>query len=138
MRQRQDHAAGNLIQALKANTQDHRLRFERHSGRLSLNAVRNRIGDDSKKSADLGERTVRALLRITDAKKQKLESAVKLWASLSYKSVLQRGFALVLDMEGKPVFMASTVEPGQQLTVEFADGRVQVREDSGPKQGSLF
>jgi exodeoxyribonuclease VII large subunit len=59
-------------------------------------------------------------------------------ASLSYKSVLQRGFALVRDEAERPVHAASAVRPGQDLSVEFADGRIKVRERGGPKQGSLF
>ena len=137
-RQRHDTAAGRLTQALRANTHFHRARLERLSGRLSLNAVTTTMGNDRKRLTDLGQRNARALLRIADFKTQKLESTVKLMTSLSYKSVLQRGFALVRDAKGAAVYSASAVKPAQQLAVEFADGSVGVREDSGPKQGSLF
>ncbi|MBC8038867.1 MAG: exodeoxyribonuclease VII large subunit [Rhizobiales bacterium] len=137
-RQRHDTAAGRLVQALRANTQSHRARFERVSGRLSLKAVRNTMGNDRKRLTELAQRNAQSLFRIADFKRQKLESTFKLLTSLSYKSVLQRGFAVVRDTKGLPVHSASAVKPAQQLAVEFADGRVNVREDSKPKQGSLF
>ncbi|MGH6907305.1 MAG: exodeoxyribonuclease VII large subunit, partial [Aestuariivirga sp.] len=137
-RQRHDTAAGRLVQALRANTQLHRSRLHEIAPRLSLNVVRNDIGNERKRLTALGQRSTQALLRLADSKKQKLQSTIKLMASLSYKSVLQRGFALVRDAKDMPVHAASAVKPGQPLVVEFADGRVKVREDSKPKQGSLF
>lgn len=44
--------------------------------------------------------------------------------SLSYRNVLQRGFALVRDAEGEPVKQAAAVSPGMALSLEFADGQV--------------
>jgi exodeoxyribonuclease VII large subunit len=74
--------------------------------------------------------------------------------SLSYRNVLQRGFALVRDAAGEPVKQAAAVAPGMALSLEFADGRVSAvaGEDGAPpapkkrtarpaeptKQGSLF
>jgi exodeoxyribonuclease VII large subunit len=115
-RQRQDSAAGRLVRALQANTQSHRGHYNKIAPRLTLNA----------------------LLRIIDFKKQRLESSAKLLVSLSYKSVLQRGFAVVRDVKDTPVHAASVVKRGQALIVEFADGRVNVREESGQRQESLI
>jgi exodeoxyribonuclease VII large subunit len=56
---------------------------------------------------------------------------------LSYRSVLRRGFALVRDGTGQPVYAAAGVQHGQALRLEFADGEVSVREDS-PEQGRLL
>ncbi|WDZ76815.1 exodeoxyribonuclease VII large subunit [Ensifer adhaerens] len=44
--------------------------------------------------------------------------------SLSYRNVLQRGFALVRDADGGPVRQAAAVSTGMALSLEFADGRV--------------
>ncbi|MGH6806946.1 MAG: exodeoxyribonuclease VII large subunit [Ensifer adhaerens] len=44
--------------------------------------------------------------------------------SLSYRNVLQRGFALVRDGEGGPVRQAAAIVPGMALSLEFADGSV--------------
>jgi exodeoxyribonuclease VII large subunit len=75
--------------------------------------------------------------------------------SLSYRNVLQRGFALVRDAAGEPVKQAAAVQPGMPLSLEFAVGRVAATADVGgtpplapkkrpvrtaepSKQGSLF
>ena len=54
----------------------------------------------------------------------------KLLAALSYRSVLERGFALVRDAGGHPVHAAAAVGPNAHLSVEFADGRVGVTADA--------
>ena len=71
-------------------------------------------------------------------KRRELEGATKLLASLSYRSVLGRGFALVRDVAGKPLRTAAGVAADQPMTVEFSDGSINVREDSGPRQGKLL
>lgn len=46
--------------------------------------------------------------------------------SLSYQSVLRRGFALVRDERGAAVRSIERIAPGMRLEVELADGRVPV------------
>jgi exodeoxyribonuclease VII large subunit len=46
----------------------------------------------------------------------------KLLESLSYRRVLERGFALVRDAAGQPVFSAAGAAPGTGLRIEFSDG----------------
>ena len=137
-RQRFDSASGRLVQALKANTQTHRGRLNKVTPRLSLAPLRNVIANERRSLETSGLRSSRALRRIVAFKRQEMEGSVKLLASLSYKSVLHRGFALVRDAKDVPVHAAAGVKPGQGLTIEFADGKLKVREDSAPKQGSLF
>ncbi len=72
--------------------------------------------------------------------------------SYSYKSVLERGFALVRGADGRPVRRAAAVAPGDALAIEFADGIARATADGGadeggkparrkappPRQGTLF
>ena len=44
--------------------------------------------------------------------------------SFSYQRILERGFALVADREGKPVTTATGVNPGMPLDIVFHDGKV--------------
>ncbi|AYD03430.1 exodeoxyribonuclease VII large subunit [Neorhizobium sp. NCHU2750] len=44
--------------------------------------------------------------------------------SLSYKNVLQRGYAVVRDAGERPLTRAAGVLPGNLLSIEFADGRI--------------
>ena len=135
--QRFDSASGRLVQALRANTGEHRVRLGRVAPRLTLAPLRTMIANERKTLETSGLRAIRALGQIVEFRRQRYEGTAKLLDSLSYKSVLQRGFALVRDAGDKPVHTAAAVKPGEALTIEFADGKVKVRENS-PKQGSLF
>ncbi|MDI7864551.1 exodeoxyribonuclease VII large subunit [Rhizobiaceae bacterium n13] len=44
--------------------------------------------------------------------------------SLSYKNVLKRGYAVIRDVEDRPVSAAAALLPGAPVSIEFADGRV--------------
>jgi exodeoxyribonuclease VII large subunit len=65
---------------------------------------------------------------------QRLEARVnhsgQLLSALSYRSVLERGFALVRDEGGHPVHAAAQVGPAARLSIEFADGRVGATADA--------
>lgn len=148
-RQRHDTAAGRLSQALRANTQFHRSQLERLSGRLSLRSVRNQLARERERLDRVLRQAARAMTLVMDGRRQSLGAHNKLLASLSYKSVLQRGFALVRDDADHPVRAASEIKRAQHLTVEFADGRISVHADGAPprskaklkppgRQGSLF
>jgi exodeoxyribonuclease VII large subunit len=41
--------------------------------------------------------------------------------------VLARGFALVRDLDGRPLRVALAVAAGQRIDIEFSDGRVRAR-----------
>ncbi|MBV9078726.1 MAG: exodeoxyribonuclease VII large subunit, partial [Methylobacteriaceae bacterium] len=47
----------------------------------------------------------------------------------SYRSVLDRGFALVRDAANLPVARAEALQPGATVTIEFADGRRRAQVD---------
>ncbi|WP_159347789.1 exodeoxyribonuclease VII large subunit [Roseomonas harenae] len=53
----------------------------------------------------------------------------------SYQALLERGFALVRDSSGLPVTAAASVAPGQRLTLQFADGSVNVADERAKKRG---
>lgn len=44
--------------------------------------------------------------------------------SLSYKNVLKRGYAVIRDEDDMPLTRAAGIEPGRNILMEFADGRV--------------
>lgn len=49
----------------------------------------------------------------------------------SYQGLLERGFALVRDGEGRPVTRAAQVDPGARLQIEFADGVIEAADTRG-------
>jgi len=61
-----------------------------------------------------------------------LAHRAQLLATLSYRAVLARGFALVRNTGGTPLHSASAVGPGSLLEIEFADGRITATAQGGP------
>ena len=61
--------------------------------------------------------------KITDGE-ARLNSGAQLLNSLSYERVLDRGFALIRDDAGEPVMQALETQPGQEVSINFADGAV--------------
>jgi exodeoxyribonuclease VII large subunit len=146
-RQRFDASAGSLAQALRANLQKHRLAYTRVSTGLSPKPLKSRLADSRKRLGDLDGRAARAVRVRLRSLSDRLQSDAKLMASLSYESVLQRGFALVRGSSGETLRQAAAVKPGQSLVIQFADGKIGataegkpgVKDKPPPKdQGSLF
>ena len=79
--------------------------------------------------------------------RQHLDGLTRVLDSVSHKSALERGFALVRGEDGKVRRRAAAVKPGEALTLTFADGDKQAVAEGGPArakgkkpvdQGSLF
>jgi exodeoxyribonuclease VII large subunit len=70
------------------------------------------------------------LARVADHRRH-LDGCGKLLASLSYHGVLQRGYALMRDSEGRTLRSTAQVSAGQLLDIELADGHVDAQALSG-------
>ncbi len=119
-RQRHDNAAGRLAQALRTNTRHHGAELMKASARLSLRPVRQRIGLETERLTRAQSRMARALTLMQERRRDRLVQANKFLLSLSYQSVLARGFALVRGPDGV-IRTAAAATPGP-VTLEFADG----------------
>ena len=138
VRQRFDASATRLPQALRSNLQHHRLDLARLGPRLSLAPQRQRLVEFRRRVADMGVRQQQALRRSLKTWSDRLASEVKLFNALNYTSVLQRGFAVVLDARGRPIMQAAEIKSGQALKIRFADDTVEVTAKAKTGQGELF
>jgi exodeoxyribonuclease VII large subunit len=129
--QRLDNASARLPRALAGSSQDHRLRLTRLSGRLTARPMLQLIAARRQRLSDLDGRARRALKTALDCRRQRFAAEAKLLASLSYRSVLQRGYALVRDEADKPVRLAASLHSGQAVSIEFHDGRKAATVDKG-------
>jgi exodeoxyribonuclease VII large subunit len=144
-RQRLDTAADKLQHGLARNRQIHEVRFNRTAARLRDQVLRDRIVIAGQRAATLWDRAKLAQSVRLAQKTQKLQGLERLLESVSHKSVLERGFALVRGEGGKVRRRAGQIKAGEALTLTFADGDKQVVAD-GPRskakkpadQGSLF
>jgi exodeoxyribonuclease VII large subunit len=167
-----DELSSRLGRALIANSRIHRTQFERAAARLlpmnlsrvierahertatlcrqSTHAVARLIERARLRHETLSRQSDQAVGRVIERAKARHGSASKLLDALSYRKILERGFALV-TADGAPLRSAAGVTPGTALDIEFHDGHVQATADSSerpPKgrkppaakgsQGSLF
>ena len=137
-RQRTDSVASRLPRSLSANVQRHAIGLARVTGRLSLSPLSQRLGQQRPRLADTGTRLVRALSVSMARRRDSFGSESKLLASLSYLSVLARGYAVVRDSTGKPVRLAAAVQADGLLKIQFSDGEIDARARKPKTQGTLF
>jgi exodeoxyribonuclease VII large subunit len=123
-RQRFDATGRNLERALVTNTRVLSQRLVRIESKLRVSQIAARIADARKDLAALDRRAVQALSNRILARRRHLDAEGKMLRTLSYQSVLARGYALVRDNEGRMVRLASAVQPGDHLSIEFGDGRI--------------
>ena len=65
-----------------------------------------------------------AFVLIVEKQRQKVDMAARLLNSVSYEKTLERGFALVLDTEGKLVKNAREVPENRFLKIRFSDDTI--------------
>lgn len=131
-RQRFDAAATALANALRANTNAHGRRFERVAARLSVGGLERGNALCRERLGVLQARSDRAMGELMHRGHTRLDRLAAILDVVSHKATLRRGFALIRDADGRPVFETGSVSPGQHLDIEFCDGRVGVTADGAP------
>lgn len=149
-----DRAGRQLPKCADATLRARRSDFRQAAMRLRVEPIRNHLKSDSRRLALLGQRADAAFVSQTQLTVARLTQASRLMDNLSYRSVLERGYAVVRGKAGQLVDSAAAVVSGERLTIEFADGKADAiatgeaasrpRLKTGPKaagptsQGSLF
>jgi exodeoxyribonuclease VII large subunit len=121
---------GGADQALVRVTGRQRARLERVSGRIQPGQLVSRAERCRERLTHLKGRARGAHIALLLARRRALEQQGKLLQSLSYQSVLERGFALVRSTDGEMIRRAASIGAGQRLEIELADGRVPVTSDT--------
>lgn len=106
-----------------------RMRFDRDAARVTPIALVRRIDAHRQAIHGLDRRADNAFVAVFERRRGRLDQAARLMTTVSYQSILDRGFALVRDKDGQPLKRAAEVQPGAELSIEFADGRIEVREE---------
>jgi len=150
-RQRLDSVSDKLQHALRRNLQIHQVRLGKAGARLGDRMLKDRLAVYGERAAALGARATRAeKTRLAQARRH-LEGLGRELELISYRSVLERGFALVKGADGAVRRRAAAVKPGEALTLTFADGDAPAlagdgasgpakpgKKKQGTDQGSLF
>ncbi|KFL30675.1 hypothetical protein JP75_13105, partial [Devosia riboflavina] len=122
--------AGAVGQALERK----RTQFVRVAPRLSPQPLRAELRQLQGQLAPVAQRLTLVPDRITAERRQSLAQLTKLLETLSYRSVLARGYALVQDEAGDVVSSAVGLKPGDALKLTFADGEVGANVAGAPPQ----
>lgn len=126
-------ASRRALDALARSTATRRARLERSTGQLKPAPLWQRVRHARERLETLARRAEKAITNSQAQRARLLEGQAKLLLSLSYQSVLQRGYALVRDASGAMVRQAAGVSSGADLEIEFADGRIKATATSdGP------
>jgi exodeoxyribonuclease VII large subunit len=146
-RQRLDQASERLGLALGRNLQVHRTQLARTASLLRPRPIENRIAHARERLTNLEARALRYERGHLTRDRGRLDSLTRILESISYRAVLERGFALVTGADGKLRRRASQIKAGEHLHLTFADGesgalaectaKSRVKKTPGD-QGSLF
>ena len=116
---RMDRSQERRLDALRA-------RLDRHAQVLA--ALPRRITEAQTRSRDrlagLHHRADIALTQMLSQRRRGLAAQARMLQSLSYHSVLGRGFAVIRGQDRTLVSRAAQVDAGTMLAIEFADGEV--------------
>ncbi len=143
-------AGDGLRDSLRNAVEDAREVVDKLRARLRLLTPRGQIEQGWLRRDDLANRLAAALTQVHRDKRHALQSVTRafrsatpqrrveqeshrllaLWKRLqaaSPQSVLNRGFAIVRDEQGRPVTAAAAVQPGRRYGVEFKDGTAKLQ-----------
>jgi len=146
-RQRFDHAADRLGHGLRRNLQEHLRTLVEVATLLRPRCVTSRIEVGSERAGAASHRLGRCYSARLRNWRDRLESAARLLESVSHRSVLERGFALVRGADGSLRRRAAQIGAGEALSLIFADSTVDAKAEiatsRAPKkpkagQGTLF
>jgi exodeoxyribonuclease VII large subunit len=100
--------------------------------RLRPELLNRRFEDGEHRVHDLFRRLTGTGDRTIDFHQQRLASVAGLLESYSYERVLERGFVLVRDAQGKPVTAAADARSGERVALRFHDGEVAATVSGAP------
>ncbi len=121
-RQRLDLAGGNLSKSLQVNLRKHEARLSKAGALLRPATLSQKIARLRDRLDNLGARTLRCEKAHMKQWRGQLDSAARFLESVSYRKVLERGFALVKGADGHIRRKAAAVKAGESLTLVFGDG----------------
>ena len=119
--------------ALRAVVRTGRARLLRGAARLTTEPIERRQAAFAQRLAGLARRGDQAATRRLEGLRARLTQADRLLSTLKLSdgAILERGYALVVDGDGKLVRRAAEVTPGMAMSIRFADGTAHAHADGG-------
>ncbi len=123
-----------MTQVLRRLVQGHHTAFERHAARLRPSLLFHPAARGRERLGVVQMRGVKAFATLLDGQHGRLDTLSQLLRSLSHKSVLDRGFALVRGPDGHPLRSVNAAIDAGQVELEFADGRAEATIEAGAER----
>lgn len=129
--QRFDDLCERLPRALMFIARSKESQLNRAAGGLTLGRLTQAFSFRNRELKALAERLIPAFSRVVTRQSERLHASGRILESLSYERVLDRGFALVSDDEGKPLARAAGLSDGDAISIRFADDMRQATINGG-------
>jgi exodeoxyribonuclease VII large subunit len=129
--ERLQHLRHRLMVVLREQGLQRRNRLERLQARLLAQHPGARIPLLARRLAEQDQRLRRAIAQILERRQTAVRHAAHALHAVSPLATLERGYAIVFDVDGNVLRSAENVAPGTRLRARLADGELplQVRED---------
>ncbi|TBW01561.1 exodeoxyribonuclease VII large subunit [Azotobacter chroococcum] len=125
--QRLDDLELRLRRAMQRRLQDGTERLARLDTRLAARHPERLLGLLHQCLEHLGERLPRAMQGALRERRQRLEAAAQTLQAVSPLATLGRGYAILLDDQGRAIRTAAQTRPGQHLRARLAEGELDLR-----------
>ncbi|MFC5582974.1 exodeoxyribonuclease VII large subunit [Rhodanobacter terrae] len=133
-RERLMHLQRRLTAVLREQSQLRHVRLERLHARLLAQHPRARLPLLARRLAEQDQRLRRALAHILERRQTRLRHTGHALHAVSPLATLERGYAILLDVEGKVVRSVRDVAVNMKLRARLADGELALRvEANGSK-----
>ena len=132
--QRFDDLSERLPRSLSLLAEKQRMRLDGISRLLRPDMIRRDIERARDKLAQQSDRMTRATTQNITRLQHDFEATGRFFDSLNYKRVLDRGFAVIRDDQGRAVTRSADISLGDALDVEFSDGHRGVVATGGPSK----
>lgn len=136
-RQRLDDLADRLPRGLRHVARDRAARLARLEGRLAPARLRQLLAFARERAFAQARALERARIQYMTGWRERLARESRMLETMSYKSVLARGYAILRDAANRPIAGVAAVRPGEMLDAELRDGHlalVAAGRPAGPEQ----
>ena len=113
-----------MRQVVRRLVQQRHVQLGQRAARLRPGLLRHPAARGRERLGTAAGRLTQCIGVIASNRRRQLEALGQLLRSLSHKSVLDRGFALIRDADGQMVRKSAEALAAGHLEIEFADGRV--------------
>jgi exodeoxyribonuclease VII large subunit len=125
-----------MRQVVRGLVQQRHVQLGQRAARLRPGLLRHPASRGRERLGTASERMAKGIGGIADKRRRQIEALGQLLRSLSHKSVLERGFALIRDADGQMLRRSEEALAAGQLEVEFADGRILASAEESADHGA--